>query len=110
MHWEIDRVYGDWYTEAEDQDHGFSEKLVHESYKNVILEDKERAASTEQIREDFKALIASRGAEIGDVVPRYAVCLVIDQHCLDSIIMRAFEDPEESRHGNGPGEGFILID
>ncbi|GFF84316.1 LOW QUALITY PROTEIN: hypothetical protein IFM47457_06439 [Aspergillus lentulus] len=62
VHWEIDRVDGDWYTEAEDQDHGFPEKLVHESYKNVILEDKERwdAASIEQIREDFKALIASR--------------------------------------------------
>ncbi|KAF4201986.1 hypothetical protein CNMCM8927_000850 [Aspergillus lentulus] len=67
---QIDRVHGDWYTEAEDQDHGFPEKLVHESYKNVILEDKERwdAASIEQIREDFKALIASRGAEIGTLV------------------------------------------
>ncbi|KAG2002653.1 hypothetical protein GB937_009617 [Aspergillus fischeri] len=108
VHWEIDRVDGDRYSEADDQDLGFPEKLVHESYKNIVLEDKERwdGASIEQIRRDFKDLVASRGAEIGDVVPRYAVCLVIDQHCLDS---RAFEDPEESRHGGGPGKGFILM-
>ncbi|GFF89251.1 hypothetical protein IFM53868_05773 [Aspergillus udagawae] len=108
VHWEIDHLDGDRYTKAED--HGFPEKLVHEGYRNVIGENKERwdGASIKQIREDFKSLVASQGAEIGDVVPRYAVCLVIDHHCLDSI-MRAFEDPEESMHGGGPGKGFVLM-
>lgn len=43
---------------------------------------------------------------MGDVVLRYAVCLVINQHCLD-LIMCAFQDLEEGRHGGGPGKGFI---
>jgi hypothetical protein len=108
IHWEIDHVDGDRYADAED--HGFPERLVHETYKNVILEDKERwdGASVAQIRKDFKDLIASRGARIGEVVPRYSVCLVIDQQCLDSI-MNAFEDPEESMHGGGPWMGFITM-
>ncbi|RHZ51108.1 hypothetical protein CDV55_103054 [Aspergillus turcosus] len=102
VHWEIDHVDG------EAGDDGFPERLIRETYKNVILEDKERwdGASVEQIRQDFKDLVASRGAEIGVVVPRYSVCLAIDQHCLDSI-MRAFEDPEE--RGGGPGKGFVLM-
>ncbi|KAF7122685.1 hypothetical protein CNMCM5793_000795 [Aspergillus hiratsukae] len=102
VHWEIDHVDG----KAEED--GFPERLIREGYKNVILEDKERwdGASIEQIREDFKDLLASRGAEIGVVVPRYAVCLAVDQHCLDSI-MNAFEDPEE--RGGGPGKGFVLM-
>ncbi|RHZ55926.1 uncharacterized protein CDV56_104155 [Aspergillus thermomutatus] len=108
IHWEIDRVDGDRYAEAED--HGFPARLVHETYRNAILEDKERwdGASIPKIREDLKDLVASRGAEIGEVVPRYTVCLVIDQQCRDSIV-NAFEDPEESKHGGGPGKGFVLM-
>jgi hypothetical protein len=107
VHWQIDHVDGDQYTGAED--HGFPERLVHEGYKNVILEDKERwdGASIEQIREDFKNLIASRGARILEVVPRYTVCLVIDQHCLDSIV-NAFE-PVEWMRGGGPRMGFVTM-
>ncbi|KAF7183023.1 hypothetical protein CNMCM7691_002767 [Aspergillus felis] len=108
VHWEIDHVDGDRYAGAED--HGFPERLVHEGYKNVILEDKERwdGASIEQIREDFKNLVASRGGEIWEVVPRYTVCLVIDQHSLDSIV-NTFEEPAESKHWGGPRMGFITM-
>ncbi|KAF4215114.1 hypothetical protein CNMCM8980_010651 [Aspergillus fumigatiaffinis] len=108
IHWEIDHVDGDRYAGAED--HSSPERLVHEGYKCVILEDKERwdGASIKQIREDFKNLVAARGAMIGEVVPRYTVCLVIDQHCLDSI-MNAFEEPAESMHGGGPRMGFITM-
>lgn len=76
--------------------------------QNIVLEDKGRwdGASIEQILRDLKGLVASRGAGIGDVVLRYAVCLVINQHCLD-LIMCAFQDLEEGRHGGGPGKGFI---
>lgn len=108
VHWEIDHVDGDRYAGA--QDHGFPERLVHEGYKNVILEDKERwdGASIESIREDFKNLVASRGARIGEVVPRYTVCLVIDQHCLDSIV-NTFDEPAESQGGGGPRKGFVTM-
>ncbi|KAJ6098568.1 hypothetical protein N7467_000103 [Penicillium canescens] len=94
IHWEIDHIDG----------------------PRVILEDRERwdRASWDQIRADFNAHLESLGVQVGDDVPRFTACLVIDEKCLQSIV-RAYDNPEAQKGGSTMGMvsrmGFVgMID
>lgn len=106
VHLEIDRPDGERYS----GDDSFPEKLVHETCKNVICEDKERydGAWIELIRSAFNRLLAESAVVPGDVTPRYAVCLVIDEERSESILASS-DDPEESTHGGGPRTSFVVM-
>ncbi|KAJ5897088.1 uncharacterized protein N7473_006487 [Penicillium subrubescens] len=85
----------------------YPERILKETFKNVILEDREcwDFASVEQIRADFIAYLQSMGSSIGDDVPRSTVCLVINDACLQSI-RNTFDEPENNR-GSWAPTGFV---
>lgn len=106
MYWEIDAEREN--SRTGDATDDFPEKLLNETDRNVILEDKERwnGASVDQIREDFKQYLASIGVDAGSIVPRYTVCLIIDEKCLKSIM--AAVEPEDQDTG-GPRMGVVTM-
>lgn len=99
---EID-IFGEEYTD------NTPERILKETFKNVILEDRERwdSASVEQIRADFIAHLQSIGSSVGDDFPRSTVCLVIDDACLQSI-RNTFDEPENNR-GSWAPTGFVGV-
>ncbi|KAI9370014.1 hypothetical protein BJX61DRAFT_545010 [Aspergillus egyptiacus] len=76
MHRQID-------AECDYTDARIPEKLVHESYKDVVIEDKQQfdGASIDQIRHHF---ITSNGIEWHNINARLQACLVIDAPALAS--------------------------
>ncbi|KAJ6110914.1 hypothetical protein N7486_003149 [Penicillium sp. IBT 16267x] len=112
IHWEIDHIDGSRYAGQ----NPFPETIIKETYKSVIFEDRERwdRASWDQIRADFNAHSESLGVEVGDDVPRFTACLVIDEKCSRSI-MRAYDNPKDQKGSSTMGMvsrmGFVgMID
>ncbi|KAJ5651744.1 hypothetical protein N7507_009170 [Penicillium longicatenatum] len=85
------------------------ERILKETLKNVILEDRERwdGASVKQIRADFIAHLESIGCSVGEESPRSTVCMMIDEACLQSI-QNTFDEPENNR-GSWAPTGFVGI-
>lgn len=105
VQWSIGQIDEDEYPDGD----RFPETFVQETYKNLVLEDRQRwdGASLDQIREDFQQYSESLGMEDGSHIPWSKACLVIDDQCLKSIVS-AFEDPTESASWGGPKRGFVI--
>ncbi|KAJ6114350.1 hypothetical protein N7486_000128 [Penicillium sp. IBT 16267x] len=102
VRWEID-MHGKEYADQT------PERTLKETFKNVILEDRERwdGASVEQIRADFIANLESVGSFVGEGISRTTACLFIDEACLQSI-RNTFDEPENQR-GSWAPTGFVGI-
>jgi hypothetical protein len=106
VHWLIDAI--------DCRDPGFAEKLIHEGYKNVVLEDKERwdGASIGKIQDDFRVQVERvDSTSISDdfpftcAAPRYMACLVIDEECLQSIK----DSPEMKERSRWTDMGYVFV-
>ncbi|KAJ5549523.1 hypothetical protein N7513_006757 [Penicillium frequentans] len=102
VRWEID-IHGKEYTDKT------PERILIETLKNVILEDRERwdGASVEQIRADFITHLESIGLSVGESEARSTACLFIDEACLQSI-RNTFDEPENNR-GSWAPQGFVGV-
>lgn len=104
MNYRIDaelRIHKEW---AQDP---YPERVIHESYRNVIIEDKDLldGASVDRIRQHFKKWKETITGEPGEVhfgicsMGRFNACLMVDDRSLKSIVNgiepgeREFGDP-----------------
>jgi hypothetical protein len=85
----------------------YPERLIHESYRNVVLHNKEKfdRASIEQVREHFNQWRPDSGHFTG--LGRYNMCLMVDEKALLSLVKCV--EPEVKEFGDPPGY-CIMID
>jgi hypothetical protein len=100
IHHSIDRIDGDNLGDP------YPERLIHESYRNVVLHDKEQfdGASIEQIREHFNQWKPDRGYFYN--LGRYNMCLMVDEKALLSLVRSV--EPEERESGSGGPPGYCI--
>lgn len=93
------------WLEPDDRYDDTPERIVCETSKNVIIEDKEHwdGASVDDVREDFKSyLVEKMGALIRNPIsPRFTACLVVDEESLKSLVDAA-DDGE-------PPTGWVTV-
>lgn len=79
----------------------YPERLIHESYRNVVLHDKDQfdGASIEQVREHFNQWRPDRCHFNG--FGRYNMCLMVDEKALLSLVRSV--EPGVKEFGDPPG-------